>query len=263
MVILTSYHKSQGNYFQFYCGRQNMKKQNNFHVRTHYYPIYDFSNFCCDDQKLADCQLILPSGEIIKAHILLLANSSEFFYNAFTSGMTEQVKREVNIKVNPMNLFPKVIQWIYSSQIQVEENEIMSLFSIARVYGINSLYNLLEEKIKQKINPNNIYDYINQCYDNELTSELLFLTQYIAYFLPQLNLQSLSDNLDVPTFCQVLEKCEIEPEKKMTTLTTFLGNYQCTESDMEAIVQLFDPKNPLTRAAYKKLKPSWAPPGSF
>ena len=230
-------------------------------IHAHFVPFGDFSDFFGSNLCLTDCQIIL-NNERISAHTIILANGSEFFYNAFTSGMEEEVKREVSIDFNPQNLFPVVLNWIYTSQISFEFNQLMPLLSIAKFYGVNNLLEKLENYLQNVINPDNLFDLVSQCYDNELTNELHLLIPFIAEFFDQISIQKMSDNLDVQVFCQVLhcyfKNNGFDPEYAINALTQFIGDYECTDEDYEAINAILDPNNPNIQKVYQKTNPRWA-----
>lgn len=208
-----------------------------------YFPIYDFSEFEGENPPLSDCKLILNDGEIIESHTLVLARGSQFFESAFTSGMAEDVNREVNITFNPQNLFPSVVKYLYSGLINVENDQIMSLFAIAKYYGISSLYNEVSEYLQTQTDGNNIIQLIQQCYEYELQSELDYLIPRIVQLLPSIDVGVLSDNLDLKTFCRILQQFKAMPNQKIELITSFLGDYQCTEQDIEEINPIFNSNN--------------------
>lgn len=208
-----------------------------------FFPINDFSEFEGPDPVLSNCKVILSNGEVIHAHAEILANGSEFFFSAFTSGMAEDVNREVNISFNPQNLFPAVVQYLYSEQINVEDDQIMSLFAIAKYYGIASLYEEVNEFLKTQTNQTNIIQLIQQCYENELASELDYLIPRISELLPYIDMGALSDNLDLPTFCRILQHYNGNASQKVNFINMFLGDYQCTDQDIQSVLRLFDSNN--------------------
>lgn len=220
-----------------------MSKNEDIQGFVNFLPIYDFSEFGGDKPILPDCKLILSNGEVIQSHVSILANGSEFFYSAFTSGMAEDVNREVNISFNPQNLFHSIIKYLYSGEISVEENQIMSLFAIAKYYGVSAIFKDVDQKLQEYITQDNIISLVQQCYENELITELDYLTPYIAKYLTCLDMNVLSDNLDLPTFCRILQFYNSAPNEKINFLVSFLGDYRCNEQDLISVKDLFDSNN--------------------
>lgn len=216
----------------------DQSEENVSHIE--YFPLNDFSEFGGENPPLSDCKLILNDGNVIPSHTLILARGSQFFESAFTSGMAEDVNREVNVTFNPQNLFPAVVNYLYSGNIEVEQDQIMSLLAIAKYYGISSLYNEVAQRLQDEIDSNNIISFIEQCYNNELASELDYLIPRISELLQDINMAALSENLDLPTFCRILQHYNGLPAQKVELFILFIGDYQCTENDIKPIINLFN-----------------------
>lgn len=166
--------------------------------------ILDFSIFL-DQHINSDCLLKLLDGKQTKlyCHKIILANASQFFHNVFTSGMEEEKTAEVEIKCNPLNQFPHVLRFIYTSSIDINDDNVMAIFEIAHFYEIQ----ILEEFIKQNlstVDPSKIMIYTKSCYDNELTEALKILIPYMAQYYDRIQLSEFSLNLDIKIFCNVL-----------------------------------------------------------
>ena len=176
-----------------------------------YDSIFDYSEFISDDfnqgeNMITDCTLIIGDKRY-RSHTIILASSSIFFYNAFTSGMHEDVEREVKIYYNPKNVFLDVLRWFYTGKIQITPDNIMCIFAVSRFYGIKLLEKSIEDILNTDITtPDLLVLLINQCYESELNSELKYLIKFISnfYFTNKISTMQLSEILDIPTFCQVL-----------------------------------------------------------
>ena len=165
--------------------------------------ILDFSTFL-DQHINTDCllQLLDENHTKILCHKIILANASGFFHSAFNSGMSEENSAEVEIKCNPLNLFPHVLRFLYTSLIDINDNNMMPILEIAHFYEIQ----ILEEYIKQRLsieNPLKIMLYTKSCYDNELSKALKVLEPFMAMYYSQIPLNEFSVNLDIKTFCNV------------------------------------------------------------
>lgn len=201
---------------------------------------FDFSEMFADGF-LTDCELHLPpcdketGGNVIKAHRIVLANASEVFYNTFTSGMQESITGVVNIDRNPFNLFPRVVNWMYSGQIEFALTELMPLLSIARNYGICELEKKLFEALCKSTNNKTIMFFIQQCFDHNLPDELLVLEPLIVNYLDDIPIKTLSDALDVVTFAHVLTGSTLSNDRKISMINDFLGDWDPSEEEKEAL----------------------------
>ena len=208
-------------------------------------PRFDYLEFF-NNQFLTDCELRVRSLEsdgfdTIRAHRVILANSSDFFYNSFTSGMTEAETGIVEMTKNPMGLLPRVIQYLYSGNIEFDESEAMSLLFIAHDYGINSLTARLQAYIDSVESPDVILRFADQCFESEFVSELKDLVPAIARMYDKFAMSRLTTALDVPTFALVLASLKnLDDSKKVNELLEFIGKgYTCVDEDREAIGHLF------------------------
>lgn len=187
--------------------------------------IFDFSEFL-DQQLNVDCRLILLDDNHTQFHChrIILSSASGFFQNVFTSGMEEEKTADVKITCNPLNLFPEVLKFLYTSIIDINDDNIMAIFEIAYFYNIQ----ILEEKIKDIMaskDSSKIMEYTKFCYENELKDSLNFLIPYMAFYYKEIPINVFSDNLDTTTFCKVL-RAAIKDE-------TFSGN---TENEIKTFL---------------------------
>lgn len=235
--------------------------QMDYYKDLNFNPKWDFSSLKDDNDFLSDCVLHISQGgdeeEKIPAHISILANSSEFFYNTFTSNMIEATTGKVTIKDNPMNLFPRVVNWFYTGQINFDSNEIMSLIFIARNYGIYLLEKTLLIKLENLINQRTILDFVNQCFSQELPDELKMLEVHIAKYIDKVAMNNLSNALDVKTFAHALELTDFPNEKKVKLINEFLGDWECDEEEKSALSKCLQHNKDLPRLA--KANKKWLP----
>lgn len=177
--------------------------------------IFDFAQFL-NDPIISDCVLNIKDSNIkLKCHRIILANASEFFFNAFTSGMLEEQKGEVEITFNPLNLFPGVVFFLYTSFIDLNDTNIMAFYEFAHFYGIQVLLNSINQTIQEQ-GPANIMKYVKSCYANEFDKALSLLVPFLAQFFENISIGEFSANLDIKTFCAVVEQA--------ARLKTFTGD---------------------------------------
>ena len=115
--------------------------------------IFDFSEFL-DHRESTDCKLTFldDNHTQLYCHKGILANASGFFFNAFTAGMEEEKKAEVEIKCNPLNLFPEVVKFLYSSTIDINDDNIMAILQISYFYDIQILEDYIENQLSKYSN---------------------------------------------------------------------------------------------------------------
>lgn len=218
--------------------------------------VFDYLHFL-REEKITDCVLeIVTSQGVIekKAHRMILANSSEFFFNAFTAeGMIEEQKHTVRLEQNPKDLLTVAIDFIYGKQIEFQEKDLMPMYQIAAFYGITNLQNQIKRKMDEYITSSKkLMKFVNQCYDEELPSSLSALVPLIASFYKSFDMRDLSNALDCQTFVKILEsECleSINLLDKSKDITSFVGenpNDDVTNDDKVALSRLIGPEWPFT-----------------
>jgi hypothetical protein len=213
-------------------------------------PVFNFSPFLLGNDNtggLCDCTLVLPDGTQLEAHETILAHSSQFFRNAFTSGMSEQKTRTVMLTFDPRRLFPDVLKWMYHGKIEPLPDTIMPLLAIARFYGIEALADSLAPYYAAQIEPDaeQVNQCVRQCYAIGLPTALEFLIPTLSKNLgtPGYEIAWLSEALDVATFFAVSEGTDGVLSQKVIWLTEFLGDYELTGHEKELVHRIFAKKS--------------------
>ena len=192
-------------------------------------PIFDYSEYL-ENGVISDCT-IECGGAQYQAHRVVLANSSTFFYNAFTSGMTEEEKRVVKVSERFADMFPKVLNFIYTGAINVEQHEIIPLLEQSEYLGITSLGQCLCSIMDSTITEETLLAYIKQCYDNGCKLALERLVPYMTRFFNTISVKDFSDALDVFTFCLVVKNLELPADEVVAILNEFLEGYTPNEQE--------------------------------
>ena len=205
-------------------------------ITISYDPIFNYSEFL-KSGVTSDCQIVFPDGKEMKCHKIVLSNSSKFFFNAFTGDMSEQMTGVVNISYNPGNLLASVIQWMYDGKISksIYENNLMELYAIVHFYGVDVLKDKVEEKIKSTVNINNISDYINKCYDDDLQESLNVLAPIIGEHINEYNVDKLSDALDVRVYSLVLKSSKLNDSEKLQHMKNFIKSYEMNSEEKQML----------------------------
>ena len=205
-------------------------------ITISYDPIFNYSEFL-ESGVTWDCKIVFPDGNEMKCHKIVLSNSSKFFFNAFTGDMSEQVTGVVNISYNPGNLLADVIKWMYDGKISknIYENKLMELYAIVHFYGVDVLKEKVEEKIKESVNINNIFDYINKCYDDDLQESLNILAPIIGEHINEYNVDKLSDALDVRVYSLVLKSSKLSDSEKLNHMKNFIKSYEMNSEEKQML----------------------------
>lgn len=208
-------------------------------------PIFDYSEFRLENGHLYDCTIDLGDGQLVPAHQLILSTTSDFFFNAFTSGMSEQETRHVKLDVNPGNVFPTVLNWMYTGEIEITTDNVMALSAIAQFYGISVLIGHTETMIESSVREDCkiLIKFIQDCFEMELVEELDRLVPLIAQHFTKFDIQELSDNLDVRTFCKIREMLGMQLSEKVACTTAFLGEYDADENERKILNEMFRGQN--------------------
>lgn len=244
-----------------------------FEKNLTFHPLFDYSSFV-DREFLSDCEIRFSDGSDspIKCHTIVIANSSKFFYNAFTSDATEETKTGiVYVDNNIMGLFRKIINWMYDGLIDFTEQELMPLLFLADFYIIDGLKNILLKHIGiNATNPFKLMQYADQCFQFQLPKQLKLLEPYFAdlYKSGALSIPNISRSLDVISFINVLNmRKDLSIETKIRDMTEFLNdpvtgkkwNLEEDEEEIKALKKFFNIKDPKISKAISMhvLKPYW------
>lgn len=200
-------------------------------------PIFDYMEFL-NDGIVCDCRIIFPDNTEMKCHKMILSNSSKFFFNAFTGDMAEQATGVVNVNFNPGNLLQKVIKWMYNGRIELDETskkELMQLYAIVHFYGIETLKADVEKKIDSVVNNNNILDYVDICYEEDLQEPLNALAPKIGKNIEKFDVKVLSDKLDVRVYSLAMRESGLSDDMRLIKMKEFVGTYELGEDEKQML----------------------------
>jgi hypothetical protein len=227
-------------------------------------PLFDYLRFY-DEGLFTDCEIHVfdtdPSDyKTIRAHRLVLANSSAFFENLFTSGMKEASTGVIDAPNIPFPEFQQVIRFLYSGTASLPDDTLMLTFFIARHFGIPSLLSYLKDYLT-RVPATAMLGFVAQCFDYELVDELMLLEPIIAKHYPNLSMRNLSSALDVATFVHVLKLVEKTTVEKVNDLESFLGGWKCSPAEKAEIGELFKSAGPNIQALLRQKGANWLPHG--
>ena len=202
-----------------------------------FHPIFDFSEFL-KKGIITDCEIRDQENFVIKAHKVILANSSLYFQNIFTANMEEQTSGIVEIDFNPNNLLETVINYMYVPIIEITETNWIDLYAIASKYQIKTLEQLIIEKCESFLSISNIYTLIDNFFDNpqnEYRSVAEALIPFIISNFDKISLDDLLPKLTVSLFSLILKGLSKSIEEKIKLKNKFLGDYNPDEVEKKLL----------------------------
>lgn len=217
-----------------------MEKENQKSVTYCYDAAYNFDGI---DQDFRDCTLFIPDQEPLQASRAILSNQSSFFYNVFTSDTEEAIKKEVEIKYNPCNAFPLLLEYIQTEFIEITPENIMPLIEISKYYLVDSLYDGLCEKLNEVLTKDNILDFVQVCYDNKLNAALEIISTHVSRLYDNINRDEFTNIFDIKTFCKILGDAvdiyDFDRTKMKIEIIKFMGDEQPqTQEEADALNNL-------------------------
>lgn len=100
----------------------------------------------------------------VEANSLLIAVSSEFFYDLIRMHYSEGSKLKIDLNKVPMELLAHVEEYVSSGDIpdlwKQEQSTILNLLNISTTFRIKGLIELCEETLRRYINKNNALDFL-------------------------------------------------------------------------------------------------------
>ena len=228
--------------------------------------LFDFSDFL-ENEFLSDCIIKIqnPDGSQtdFKAHSVILANSSLFFYNVFTSGMQESSEGVVIVNVNPDNVLPKALTWLYNGKIQFSKEELMPLFEVAHFYAIDQLTKELKNVFQEIIenNPKEILNFAEQCLNNEYSMGIrLFYPDFARLIRNKtIPISDISSILTCEDFAEIVKVLHYSNTNAIQLITDFYGSYEGSEEEKQYLFNALDRSDNSLIRTLNTIKPNWLP----
>ena len=201
-------------------------------------PIFDYSRYLASGQ-LCDCTIRVGDKEYA-AHRAVLANGSRHFLDVFTSGMKEDRNRTVAVKARYCRDFPKLLEFLYTGAISVNEEEFVPLLDMSRYYGVPALEELLQGML-ENMTRDQLVTFVKECYDKGHQHTLNMLVPWMQRFFGQISVAEFSDLLDIETFCDVLGGVPGKSaDERVAILNEFLGDAEPNENEKVALDKVAD-----------------------
>ncbi|XP_075039505.1 kelch repeat and BTB domain-containing protein 8 [Mixophyes fleayi] len=108
-----------------------------------------------DECKLTDIVVQVDNGEHFSCHRNVLAAISPYFRSMFTSGLTESTQKEVRLVGIDAESMQLVLNYAYTSKVQLTENNVQALFTAASIFQIPPLQDQCAQYMISRLDPQN------------------------------------------------------------------------------------------------------------
>ncbi|XP_014112259.1 PREDICTED: kelch-like protein 40 isoform X2 [Pseudopodoces humilis] len=103
-----------------------------------------------DHNKFLDCVLKVK-GKEFPCHRLVLAACSPYFRAMFLSDMEESKKREINLEDVDPDVMGKILHYIYTSELEITEQNVQDIFSVANMFQIPSIFTVCVSFLQKRL----------------------------------------------------------------------------------------------------------------
>lgn len=102
------------------------------------------------------CDIVVHAGsKTLYAHKIVIAACSPYFYAMFTNEMAESHQSEVTIRDVDEKALEAMIDYCYTSQIVVEEDNVQTLLPAACLLQIQAIQDICCDFLKNQLDPSN------------------------------------------------------------------------------------------------------------
>ncbi|XP_068107871.1 kelch repeat and BTB domain-containing protein 8 isoform X2 [Hyperolius riggenbachi] len=108
-----------------------------------------------DENKLTDIVVQVENGKHFSCHRNVLAAISPYFRSMFTSGLTESTKKEVRIMGIEAESMQLVLNYAYTSRVQLTEANVQALFTASSIFQIPTLQDQCAQFMISRLDPQN------------------------------------------------------------------------------------------------------------
>ncbi|XP_068679945.1 kelch-like protein diablo [Montipora foliosa] len=169
-------------------------------------------------KELCDVVLIVDEREV-KAHRVVLAANSAYFYAMFTTDLCESVQERISLKGIDCVAVELLVDFCYTSSIKITERNVQSLLSVANLLQFNTVIESCCGFLKNQLHPSNclgIGDFADhhgfaelktaaQCYAEKHFLEVIRCEEFLSAPFEQLSSILKSDFLNVASEKEVFD----------------------------------------------------------
>lgn len=103
-----------------------------------------------DNNKFIDCVLKIK-GKEFPCHRLVLAACSPYFRAMFLTDLEESKKKEIDLEDVDPDVMEKILNYIYTSEIEITEKNVQDIFSVANMLQIPSIFTVCVSFLQKKL----------------------------------------------------------------------------------------------------------------
>ncbi|XP_028288784.1 kelch-like protein 40b [Parambassis ranga] len=107
-----------------------------------------------ENDKLVDCVLKIKDKEF-PCHRLVLCACSSYFRSIFLSDLDESKKREIVLEDVEPGVMGLILKYLYTSKINVTEQNVQDIFAVANVYQIPSIFTVCVSFLQKRLSLSN------------------------------------------------------------------------------------------------------------
>uniref|UniRef100_A0A8C3AR76 Kelch-like family member 40b n=1 Tax=Cyclopterus lumpus TaxID=8103 RepID=A0A8C3AR76_CYCLU len=107
-----------------------------------------------ENDKLVDCVLKIKDKEF-PCHRLVLCACSSYFRSIFLSDLEESKKREIVLDDVEPGVMGLILKYLYTSKINVTEQNVQDIFAVANVYQIPSIFTVCVSFLQKRLSLSN------------------------------------------------------------------------------------------------------------
>ncbi|CAJ1082115.1 kelch-like protein 40b [Xyrichtys novacula] len=107
-----------------------------------------------ENDKLIDCTLKIKDKEF-PCHRLVLCACSSYFRSIFLSDLDESKKREIVLEDVEPGVMGLILKYLYTSKINVTEQNVQDIFAVANVYQIPSIFTVCVSFLQKRLSLSN------------------------------------------------------------------------------------------------------------
>jgi hypothetical protein len=162
--------------------------------------------------------------------------------------MRESETGIVEVVCKPPSLFRSIIAWMYSSRLEYEPRDLVSLVQVGHEYGIVQLERFAISELAAVVTSENIVTFLDRCFEDELPDAVTALEPFLVKFLGDIDARKLGQSCDVPTFVRVLSQTSLGNKERVELITKFVEadtGYELTAEDRMRLTQCLNRTEPL------------------
>ncbi|KAJ1099247.1 hypothetical protein NDU88_004351 [Pleurodeles waltl] len=112
--------------------------------------LQDGLNDMLEHDNFIDCVLKIKDKEF-PCHRLVLAACSPYFRTMFLSDQEESKKREINLEDVEPEVMGKILRYIYTSEIDITEQNVQDIFAVANMFQIPSIFTVCVSFLQKRL----------------------------------------------------------------------------------------------------------------